>query len=198
MRLLLFSDIHRDLEATHRVVDRTSEVDIVVCAGDLATKREGLAEVVRVLSGIERPVVLVPGNGESDEELRDACAGWPAARVLHGTGCEVDGVSFWGLGAGVPETGLGAWSFDLSEARAAELLEGCPEGAVLVSHSPPHGHVDTVAGEHRGSQSVLGAIERARPALVVCGHVHDCWGQESRLGPTRIRNAGPAGVVVEL
>jgi len=198
MRLLLFSDVHRDLEAARKLVDRARSADVVVCAGDLATKREGLAEVVDVLGAIERPAVLVPGNGESDTELRAACAEWSTARVLHGSGCEIAGVRFWGLGGGVPETGFGSWSFDLDEERAAALLDGCPEGAVLVSHSPPFGHVDSARGGHRGSRSVLEAVRRARPSLVVCGHIHECWGQESFAGPTRVRNAGPQGAIVEV
>jgi Icc-related predicted phosphoesterase len=70
---------------------------------------------------------------------------------------------------------------------------------VLVTHSPPRGHVDqSDAGEHLGSFAVLEAIERARPRLAVCGHIHACWEQESRVGPTRIVNAGPRGVLVEV
>jgi len=39
------------------------------------------------------------------------------------------------------------------------MLAGCPEGCVLVVHSPPRGHVDTSSGgEHLGSAAVLEAI----------------------------------------
>ncbi len=198
MRLLLCSDIHRDHEAARRLAHRAGEADVLVCAGDLAVMRRGLEETVRVLSKATPPTVLVPGNGESDAELVRACARWPAARVLHGSGCEIDGVAFWGLGGAVPVTPFGEWSFDLSEEEASALLEGCPEGGVLVTHSPPLGHVDEAGGRHVGSRAVLEAIERARPRLVVCGHIHGCWEQESRLGDTRIVNAGPRGVEVDL
>lgn len=70
---------------------------------------------------------------------------------------------------------------------------------MLVTHSPPHGHVDRISsGRSIGSEAVLETIEKTSPRLVVCGHVHDCWGQESRVGASRIVNAGPAGKVVEL
>jgi Icc-related predicted phosphoesterase len=198
-RLLVYSDIHRDLGAARSLVARAAEADVLVCAGDLGVMRRGLAETVAVLSETSTPTVLVAGNAESDAELAAACAAWPAAHVLHGSGAEVEGVSFWGLGGGIPVTPFGSWSFDISEEDAAPLLEGCPEGGVLVTHSPPYGHVDSPSpGDHLGSRAILQAIERARPALVVCGHIHAQWGGRSRLGETRILNAGPQGVWVTL
>jgi Icc-related predicted phosphoesterase len=198
MRLLLFSDVHCDAEAARSLVERSSDADVLVCAGDLAVMRTGLQPVVDILAATTLPAVLVAGNGESPEELTSACAGWVNARVLHGSGCKVSGVPFWGLGGGVPLTPFGSWSFDLSEDEARAQLAGCTDDAVLVTHSPPYGHVDETGGRHLGSRAVLEAIERAQPQLVVCGHIHGCWTQESRVGKTRIVNAGPVGVWVDL
>jgi Icc-related predicted phosphoesterase len=151
-----------------------------------------------VLAQIEGPTLLVPGNNETEDALREACAGWPSATVLHGDSAEIDGVSFFGLGAGVPTTPWD-WSFDLDENEAAWMLAGCPDGAVLIVHSPPHGHVDVSgAGQHLGSRAILGAIEEHRPALAVCGHIHESWGQESTVGPTRVINLGPGGREIDL
>lgn len=198
MKLLLFSDVHCDLAAARTLVQDSAEADVLVCAGDLAVMRNGLQEVVDILAEAACPAVLVPGNGESDAELKQACRGWAGAHVLHGSGCEIDGVSFWGLGGGVPVTPFGAWSFDLSEEDARGLLADAPTGGVLVTHSPPLGHVDETGGRHLGSRAVLEAIQRTEPALSVCGHIHSCWRQESSVGSTRTVNAGPAGVWFEL
>ena len=136
--------------------------------------------------------MLVPGNNETEEALREACEGWDAATVLHGQGTEIDGTQFFGLGAGVPITPWD-WSFDLDEEQAAERLADCPEGAVLVVHSPPKGHCDqSAAGDHLGSEAILGAIEEKRPKLAVCGHIHESWGARSEVGPTVV-NLGPEG-----
>ncbi len=198
MRLLLSSDIHCDLGAARSLVERSTRADVLVVAGDLAVMRTGLRKTIDVLKDVGAPSVLVAGNGESYGELTTACAGWPSARVLHGSGCEIDGVAFWGLGGAVPVTPFGPWSYDLPEEEAASLLAHCPEGGVLVTHSPPLGHVDFAGGRHLGSRAILEATERARPRLVVCGHIHPCWTEESSVGDTRIVNAGPGGVWVEL
>lgn len=200
MMLLLFSDVHTDLEACRSLVARSADADVVVCAGDLAAMREGLQPVVDTLSDIEIPSVLVAGNGESADELTAACdgAGWESAHVLHGSGVEIDGVAFWGIGGGIPITPFGPWSWDFSEDEARELLADCPEGGVLVSHSPPYGYVDVSRGEHLGSRAVLEVVEEKQPRLVVCGHIHSCWEQESTIGDSRVVNAGPEGMVVEV
>ena len=74
----------------------------------------------------------------------------------------------------------------------------CPHGAVLVVHSPPNDYVDEVHGRHLGSTSVLEAIERKRPALVVCGHIHQCWGAEATIGATPVINVGPEGRLLQI
>jgi len=198
MRLLLSSDIHCDLNAARDLAARASEADVLVCAGDLAVMRTGLRKTVDVLATTTTPTVLVAGNGESAEELASACEGWRAAYVLHGSGCSFAGIDFWGVGGAIPVTPFGDWSYDLSEEEGAALLEGCPDGAVLVTHSPPHGHLDGARGRHLGSRAVLETIRRAQPRLVVCGHIHGHWTEESWEGETHIVNAGPGGVWVEL
>jgi Icc-related predicted phosphoesterase len=160
--------------------------------------RHGVDDVIRILKEVDKPTVLVPGNGESDVELREACAGWASAHVLHGEGVELEGVPFYGIGGGVPVTPFGEWSFDLTEDEADVMLTGCPNDGVLVSHSPPYGHVDETGGRHLGSHAVLDVIERTTPRLVVCGHIHECWGKRSTVGETLVLNAGPEGQLLEL
>ena len=198
MRLLLCSDIHCDEVAARSLAERSADADVLVCAGDLAVMRKGLEGAVAALSTTDTSTVLVAGNGESDQELAAACAAWEGAHVLHGSGVEIDGMQFWGLGAAVPVTPFGAWSFDLTEEEAEALLAGCPEGAVLVTHSPPRGYLDEAGGRHLGSRAVFDTIRRVRPRLVVCGHIHACWEQEAVVGETRIVNAGPRGVWIDL
>jgi Icc-related predicted phosphoesterase len=196
MRLLAFSDLHRDRDRARRLVTMSAQADVVIGAGDFASMRLGLNGIVDALRGIAVPALLVPGNNESDAALWRACAGWGAARVLHGEGAEIEGVSFYGLGAGVPKTPF-PWSFDLDEQAAAERLAACPAGGVLIVHSPPHGYVDEAFGRHLGSRAILTAIERCAPALVVCGHIHQQRRRESRIGPSRVVNVGPEGMFFE-
>jgi len=199
MRLLLFSDLHCDVAAARQLVERSQSVDVVVGAGDFGNVRSGLERCLDVVKVISVPALLVPGNNESAGELVAACRTWTSAQVLHGSGVEVAGVPFFGLGGGVPVTPFGSWSYDFTEEEAARLLASCPVGAVLISHSPPKGVLDTSSrGQSLGSTAVREAILRRSPRLVVCGHIHACAGQTAWMGTTAVVNAGPGGVVWEL
>jgi Icc-related predicted phosphoesterase len=198
VRILAFSDLHRDLGQAAELVEMSADADVVIGAGDFASIHEGLEGTIGALAAISTPTLLVPGNNETEDALREAAAAWSSATVLHGSGSAIDGVEFYGLGAGIPITPWD-WSFDLDDEAAAERLAACPEGAVLVLHSPPQGHCDTNgSGDHFGSEALLRAIEEKRPRLAVCGHIHDSWGCESRIGETPVHNLGPAGRLIEL
>jgi uncharacterized protein len=194
VRLLAFSDVHRDDRKARELAEMARDVDVVVAAGDFASVHIGLEKLIDMLVVIETPTVLVPGNNETEEALREACQGWKAATVLHGEGTAIDGVDFYGLGGGVPPTPWD-WSFDLTEEQAAQKLAGAPAGGVLVVHSPPKGHLD---GRDLGSQAILRAIEEKQPKVAICGHVHEDGGKDDRIGPTRLYNVGPEGTFIEL
>lgn len=198
MKLLCFSDLHRDQKAATSLVERACDVDCLIGAGDFANRHEGIRDTLDILSAVDKPAVLVPGNGETFEALTDAAKTWKSAVVLHGTGCTLDGVEFWGVGGAIPVTPFGSWSYDFDEQQGADLLDGCPSGAVLVVHSPPLDTVDTDStGRIRGSHSVRQTVTEKQPSVVICGHIHDDWGKQVQLGRSRIFNAGPKGVIVE-
>jgi len=190
VNILAFSDLHLSRAAAAGIVEAAGDADLVIGAGDFCNMRRGLAEAMALLDAIAAPRVFVPGNAESADELRAAAP--EDAHVLHGQGCEIGGLRLFGLGYGVPVTPFGDWSCDLSEDAAAGLLAACEAADVMVLHSPPKGVADrTSAGQSVGSTAIRDAIARVRPQLAVCGHVHDSWGQEGRIGTARVVNLGP-------
>ncbi|MEM8742536.1 MAG: metallophosphoesterase [Pseudomonadota bacterium] len=203
-RLLAFSDLHAGRRAAQALRDATAPlddapVDLVLGAGDFCNMRQGLDAALALLLPLPCPVVLVPGNAESAEELETAAAAYETVTILHGTGCTVAGLRIFGLGYGVPVTPFGAWSCDLSEDAAARMLDACASADILLTHSPPKGIADrTSAGASVGSTAIRAAAERLQPRYLLCGHIHDSWGQHGRIGTCEVINLGPRPTLLEI
>ena len=190
MKILAFSDLHMARARAADLVAASADADLVIGAGDFCNMGQGLDQAMQLLSGIAAPMVVVPGNAESADELRAAALA--NMTVLHGDSTEFEGIRLFGLGYGVPVTPFGDWSCDLTEAFAGKMLAECSEADILITHSPPKGLTDlTSNGISVGSTAIRDAIERVQPQLALCGHIHDSWGQRGRIGATQVVNLGP-------
>lgn len=190
MKILAFSDLHLSARHAADLVSASGPADLVIGAGDFCNHRKRLAQAMAMLKGIKAPMIVVPGNAESDAELSGAAL--DGMTVLHGRDTTVNGLHIFGLGYGVPVTPFGDWSCDLTESEAETLLNTCERTDILITHSPPKGMADvTSQGVSVGSTAIRAAIERLQPKLALCGHIHDSWGTEGLIGATRVVNLGP-------
>ncbi|MEL7117450.1 MAG: metallophosphoesterase family protein [Pseudomonadota bacterium] len=197
MKILAFSDLHHNRAKAEALVAASRDADLVIGAGDFCNHRQGLPEAMNLLAGIEAPLVVVPGNAESADELRDAAH--KGTTVLHGDDTEIDGVTFFGMGYAVPETPFKDWSCDLSESEADAMLSRCEGADIMVLHSPPKNHGDrTSTGLILGSIAIATAIERIQPTYAVFGHIHDSWGYRGKIGRTQLMNLGPTPNWIDL
>jgi Icc-related predicted phosphoesterase len=196
MKILAFSDLHRDRAAADAIVAAAIGADLVIGAGDFASAHQGLDEVMDWLAPIAAKAVYVPGNNETADALRTATT----AQVLHGEVTRRDGLAIVGLGAAVPPITPPGWtSFNMTEDQAATMLGRFDAADILISHSPPKGFADILAVRGSiGSTAILAAARRLFPAYLFCGHVHDCWGQRGWIGGTEVVNLGPTLNWIEL
>lgn len=189
MKILAFSDLHGDLNACRELVKVGEDADLVVGAGDFAQHHQGLHETMSALKPLAAKAIYVPGNNETADALHAATS----ATVLHGESVTVSGLRIFGIGCAIPPLPPMPWvSFDLDELRAEAVLAKSDAADILITHSPPKGFLDehATAGSI-GSTSVLNAIKRLAPKLVLCGHVHDCWGQRAEIDLSQVANLGP-------
>jgi hypothetical protein len=195
MRILYAVDVHDRFEAVPRVVEEIGVVDVLVVGGDITTfgTPDDAERAIELWRPLAPTLLAVAGNMDSpaiDDRLAELGVS------LDGRGVVLDDVGICGVSAAplsplqtpheVPDDEL---------ARRAERGLGAIRNArfrVFCPHAPPH---DTAcdrlrSGEHVGSRALRTLVERERPDVVLCGHIHESRGVDS-VGPTRIVNPGP-------
>ena len=207
--IAVIGDVHDQRERLGRVLSWLAPAapDLALLAGDVgidppwsAAGRRMLrgahdASVRAVIGEVHRalrcPVAFVPGN----HDLADPVSG------LEGTNCdrslvEIAGVRVAGFGGAGPARFGFPYEWDELEAERALERLGLAPGTVDVAlcHTPPAGsRLDRIhRGEHAGSRAVRRWIAEVRPALFICGHIHEAWGVEAIEGVPCL-NAGALG-----
>jgi Icc-related predicted phosphoesterase len=177
--------------------------DLLLLAGDYTTsdKISQWAEFFKWLKEQKyRKKILVAGNHDNlmynsfpkTKEEADTCAeirefvedSQDDFEYLCDSGTEFEGLKIWGS----PWTKTfdrmnpkcKAFTFDTEE-QLAEKWALIPEGTdILITHGPMHGILDQCIydGYLCGSRTLRDAVDRVKPRLHVCGHIHEQGGQQ--------------------
>jgi Icc-related predicted phosphoesterase len=220
MRILITSDLHFNRQQLAVLARMAVGFDQVVIAGDLldlAGHRaipEQIAEVQVGLAAVRAvaPVVVGSGNHDADGQMPDGegYAAWVEA--LAAAGCTADGA---GCAVGSDRLTVCPW-WNGAGIRARMVAQLERERALVagrwlwVHHAPPRG--SRTAWTRRGNAGdpyLTKLIGSYRPAVVICGHIHEAPFQAEgawceRIGDTWVFNAGrqpgevPATIVLDL
>jgi Icc-related predicted phosphoesterase len=107
---------------------------------------------------------------------------------LNDSGVTIKGINIWG-------SPITPWFYDWAFNRdRGEAIRGhwdlIPLNTnILVTHGPVMDILDkTIDGRHVGCEDLLGKVNEIRPALHICGHIHEAYGIEIKSG-TQFINA---------
>jgi Icc-related predicted phosphoesterase len=205
MRALLVSDLHYDLRKLDWVLSEAAEVDLLVVAGDLLDIAGALpldAQTTVVLEYLGRcaeRTTTVACSGNHDLDHRNA-AGEKATGWLveaRSRGAFVDGDT----------TTVGGWRVtacpwwegpDTLQRMERRIDEGSSRGEgpwIWAYHGPPEGPLSWTGARHYGDPELPRLIDRHRPDIVMCGHIHQApyvvggaWSEQR--GSTWLFNSG--------
>lgn len=176
MRLVCMSDTHGRHERLS-----VPEGDVLIHAGDLTGRgkaHEVEAAVEWLLDHPHPHKVLIAGNHDWLFQREPALARTlvQSLHYLEDSGCEIEGVKFWGSPW---QPWFYNWAFNL---RTPEELQAKwdlipADTQVLVTHSPPFGILDQVDEHLVGCERLLETVLRIRPRVHVFGHIHECHGR---------------------
>jgi Icc-related predicted phosphoesterase len=204
VRVLVIAD--EEAPALHHRALRDLAPELVLSAGDLPWHY-----LEYVASGVDAPLVFVPGNHDPEVErsrqLRNGTytvGGLPCdgPRPHGATNADVDvveavGLRIAGLGGCVRyRPGANQYTQRQYDGRARRLLRRAGRRRpvdVLLTHAPPLGLGDGDDKPHEGVAALHRVLERLQPTWHLHGHIHP-YGQampDRRVGPTTIRNVIP-------
>jgi uncharacterized protein len=162
MKILAIADIHGAqfrLNLVLKNIDRSSP-DIVVICGDITQFGPGdLAK--NFLNQIPVETLAITGNIDSNDVAK-------GIDESNATRIEMKKI----IKKGIPFFGIGRdFSKQTDMIDEKKLID---ETCVVVSHEPPYGAQDKVfLGKHAGSKTLRDIVEKYKPRLWLCGHIHE-------------------------
>ena len=197
MKFLTFVDLHEDKKALKSLIKRASkeDIDFLVCAGDISVFGRNLRYLLKQLNKLSKKVYLIPGNHESDNMFKEVLKDYKNCINFNRRVFRINDYIFLGYGGG---------GFDVEDPNFRKIARhwyGKYKGKklVLVTHGPPANiKIDKLGNRHVGNIDYRKFIERIKPKLVICGHLHETAGTKDKIDKTQIIHPGWKGMVVEL
>jgi len=200
LRILASSDIHGDVRAAERLAKQAEEenVDLVVLCGDLTYFENSTEGIIGPFAKRNKKVILIPGNHET-VATADFLAEVYGATNLHGYAIKYKDVGLFGCGGAPigPNHTSENEIFDLIK-KGYDRIKGTKK-TIMVTHAHPADSLsEKFSGFVPGSDGVRRAIEKFKPDILLCGHVHEAEGIEDVIGDTKVVNLGKKGKIIEL
>ncbi len=198
MRILAFVDIHGSDKALKRIKEKVKKYnpDLMVCAGDITIFGRDIDYIMHKLSKLKVPMVIIPGNHESEKEIKDSASLFKNVYAIHNKSFIFKDVIFLGHGGG----GFSLVDRDFAKrAKKFKRLIKKFNKIVLVTHAPPYKtKVDMIMEEHCGNKTIRNFVKTVQPDVAICGHLHEDSGKEDKIGKTKVLNPGPYGKIIKI
>lgn len=200
VKILASGDIHGDISAARELAERAEKenVDLVVLCGDITFAERSTEGLIGPFVKKGKKVILIPGNHESFATA-DFLAELYGATNLHGYSIKVGDVGLFGCG------GANIGMHQLTEKEIYDLLQKGydkikdSKTKIMVTHVHPSGtHMEKFTQLFPGSTGLKRAVDRFKPDILLCSHVHEAEGIEEKIGNTRVINVGKKGKIIEI
>lgn len=195
MKLLVFTDVHSNKNLLDKVISKSKDADVLICLGDLTMFQTYMKSFLRELNGIGKPVLMLPGNHENEEQLEYACKDFKHIIFSHKNYFTINDAIFFAYGGG----GFSQNDLEFERISRQWLKLGTNKKKVLLTHGPPFGvSIDIVGKNHVGNKSYTDFIKKAELSYCFSGHLHENFYKIDNIGKTKILNPGPDGRIVNI
>lgn len=201
MKILAFTDIHGSMASLKRIEQKvkSQNPDLLVCAGDISIFEHGIVGIMRRLNSLGKEIIIIHGNHEDASTFIKYSKLFKNISFMHKKHFALGNALFLGYGGG----GFSIVDKGFEKTAKSEfkkiIKESKGKKIILVTHAPPYRtRLDKLSHGHSGNKSIRHFIEKNKIDLLVCGHLHENFGKEDKIGKTRVINPGPFGEIVEI
>lgn len=200
MRILAAGDLHGDKDTVNKLAEKAEKenVDLVVLCGDLTFHDSSTEGLIGPFLKKHKKVILIPGNHET-VATADFLAELYGVTNLHGYSIEYKDIGLFGCG------GANIGVFQLPEDDIYKLLKKGHgkikelKKKIMVTHiHPKSSMMEKFSKLVPASEGVRKAIDRFKPDILFCSHVHEAEGLEEKIGRTKVYNVGSKGRIIDI
>jgi len=200
MKILAAGDIHGDSRLAEKLAERAEKenVDLVVICGDITQFEQSTDNLMKPFVKRHEKVLIIPGNHES-VATTDFLADFYGVTNLHGYSVKTGDVALFGCGGA---------NIGIHQQTEKEIYDLLKKGfdrikeikkKIMVTHVHPSGtKMEKFTKIFPGSDGVRKAVEKFKPDIMLCSHVHEAEGIEEKIGDTKVINVGKKGKIIEI
>ena len=201
MKLLAFTDIHGSFLAIKKLKAKIKKEkpDFLVCAGDVSIFESKILKIFAELNKLKKQIVMVHGNHDGEEAFSSLSRKFKNLVFIHKKYFIIDNLLVFGHGGG----GFSERDREFEKLAAknfSKLIKGNPgKKTILLTHAPPYKtKLDKIGKLYCGSISYRRFVEKNKIDFMICGHIHENFGKEDKIGKAKVINPGPFGKIIKI
>jgi len=171
MKIFAAADIHGSQYRLNTILNNIEKYspDVVIICGDIT--QFGPGEVAKnFLNQIKVDTLALPGNIDTPD-VNKAISDSKATNINHKR-IEKNGLAVVGIGGDLSDS-LSEISIEYKN-KKIPLIKTISKDTILVTHVPPYKTQDKVFfGHHSGNKELRQIVDKYKPKLVLCGHIHE-------------------------
>ncbi len=199
-KILAIGDLHGDTGLAKKIAKQAERenVDLIIIPGDLTWLEQDVKNLIKPFDKLNKKILILPGNHETIPTIQSFEQAYKNVKNLHGNSFIHNGIGFFGAGYAT-----NSGPFWIEENELSQLLKKSHERIkdaktkIMITHMHPLGSSSEITG-WEGSSSILKAIKKFKPNLVINGHIHEAGGLIDNFYGTKIINVARKPFIFEI
>jgi len=200
LKILAAGDIHGDQGLAKKLAEKAGKnhVDLVILCGDITQFDQSTDNLIKPFVEKKQKVLLIPGNHDSFATA-DFLAEFYGVKNIHGYSVKYDDIGIFGCGGA---------NIGVAQLEEDEIFDTLKKGfdkveylkkKIMVTHvHPSESKMEKFTEFFPGSKGIKKAIDKLKPDILLCSHVHEAEGIEEKLGNTKVINVGKERKIIDL